>query len=287
MFPKSYPESSSGKPLMTLDREGPLFILTMKNGENRITTTFVQAFFSALDDIERIREQEDEQPAALITTGEEKFYSNGLDLEHALSTPGFFDNYYLKLLTRMLTFTIPTVAAINGHAFAGGCMLALAHDKSKTVLEFKQLIGEKSEIPADRQRLIYSGKVLKDNDTLETYKIAEGHTVHMVKSLGARALGGFGGGGGNFGINNPYGVPNLGGNNNGIPNMNMMMEQVLNNPALMQYASQMMQDPQFIDNIIAMNPQFELFVSTTAIDCAREFFRNILFALLRSLDAIA
>lgn len=37
--------------------------------------------------------------------------------------------------------------------------------------------------------------------------------------------------------------------------MNMMMEQVLNNPALMQYASQMMQDPQFIDNIIAMNPQ--------------------------------
>ncbi|CAJ0645006.1 12330_t:CDS:2 [Entrophospora sp. SA101] len=113
-----------------------------------------------------------------------------------------------------------------------------------------------SEIPADRQRLIYSGKVLKDNDTLETYKIAEGHTVHMVKSLGARALGGFGGGGGNFGINNPYGVPNLGGNNNGIPNMNMMMEQVLNNPALMQYASQMMQDPQFIDNIIAMNPQF-------------------------------
>nr|CAG8514153.1 7153_t:CDS:2 [Entrophospora candida] len=128
MFPKSYPESSSGKPLMTLDREGPLFILTMKNGENRITTTFVQAFFSALDDIERIREQEDKQPAALITTGEEKFYSNGLDLEHALSTPGFFDNYYLKLLTRMLTFTIPTVAAINGHAFAGGCMLALAHD---------------------------------------------------------------------------------------------------------------------------------------------------------------
>nr|CAG8511634.1 13670_t:CDS:2 [Entrophospora candida]CAG8514133.1 7152_t:CDS:2 [Entrophospora candida] len=183
--------------------------------------------------------------------------------------------------------------------FSGNSSQVLQRVKSKLhslQMEFKQLIGEKSEIPADRQRLIYSGKVLKDNDTLETYKIAEGHTVHMVKSLGARAssqsqtsqsttqseantpsttnttnnqstqpqnaplnpfaaLGGFGGGGGNFGINNPYGVPNLGGNNNG-PNMNMMMEQVLNNPALMQYASQMMQDPQFIDNIIAMNPQF-------------------------------
>src|ERR1051326_276221 len=54
-------------------------------------------------------------------------------------------------------------------------------DTSKTVLEFKQAIAEKCDTPAERQRLIYSGKVLKDTDTLETYKIAEGHTVHMVK----------------------------------------------------------------------------------------------------------
>ncbi|CAJ0897357.1 7714_t:CDS:1, partial [Entrophospora sp. SA101] len=59
----------------------------------------------------------------------------------------------------------------------------IAVDTSKTVLEFKQLIAEKSEIAADKQRLIYSGRVLKDNDTLETYKIAEGHTVHMVRSM--------------------------------------------------------------------------------------------------------
>ncbi len=54
-------------------------------------------------------------------------------------------------------------------------------DTSKTVLEFKQAIAEKCDTAADRQRLIYSGKVLKDNDTLETYKIADGHTVHMVR----------------------------------------------------------------------------------------------------------
>ncbi|KAG1073319.1 hypothetical protein G6F42_025824 [Rhizopus arrhizus] len=35
---------------------------------------------------------------------------------------------YLTVLRRLVTFCIPTVAAINGHAFAGGCMLALAHD---------------------------------------------------------------------------------------------------------------------------------------------------------------
>lgn len=120
-----YPNPTS--PLIELKREGPLFILTMKNGENRFNTSFISAFFLALDNIEQIREAEDAEPAALVTRGEGKFYSNGLDLEHALSTPGFFDNYYLKLLVRMLTFPIPTVAALNGHTYAGGCMLALAH----------------------------------------------------------------------------------------------------------------------------------------------------------------
>ncbi|CAG8526400.1 3283_t:CDS:2 [Gigaspora rosea] len=113
---------------VTLTREGPLFILSMKNGENRFTTNFINEINAILDEIENIIKHENSERAALITIGEGKFYSNGLDLEHALSTPGFFDNYYLKLLVRVLTFPIPTVAAINGHAFAGGFMLALAHD---------------------------------------------------------------------------------------------------------------------------------------------------------------
>lgn len=50
-----------------------------------------------------------------------------------------------------------------------------------TVLDFKKLIAEKCDTPADRMRLIYSGRVLKDADTLDSYKIAEGHTVHMVR----------------------------------------------------------------------------------------------------------
>ncbi|KAG9086407.1 hypothetical protein FRC07_013096, partial [Ceratobasidium sp. 392] len=52
---------------------------------------------------------------------------------------------------------------------------------SKTVLELKQAIAEKSDVSADRQRLIYSGRVLKDEDTLATYKVQNAHTVHMVK----------------------------------------------------------------------------------------------------------
>lgn len=33
---------------------------------------------------------------------------------------------------------------------------------------------------AIHQRLIYSGKVLKDEQTLDSYSVQEGHTVHMV-----------------------------------------------------------------------------------------------------------
>ncbi|KAF9991637.1 hypothetical protein BGZ65_000310, partial [Modicella reniformis] len=53
---------------------------------------------------------------------------------------------------------------------------------TETVLDFKKKIAESCDTPADRMRLIYSGRVLKDTETLETYKIAEGHTVHMVRS---------------------------------------------------------------------------------------------------------
>ena len=54
---------------------------------------------------------------------------------------------------------------------------------TQTVLDFKNTLASKdyADIPADRQRLIYSGRVLKDADTLATYKIKEGNTVHLVK----------------------------------------------------------------------------------------------------------
>lgn len=39
---------------------------------------------------------------------------------------------------------------------------------------------DSKSIPADRQRLIYSGRILKDHDTLGSYKIKDGHTIHMV-----------------------------------------------------------------------------------------------------------
>ncbi|KAF2677100.1 hypothetical protein K458DRAFT_436881 [Lentithecium fluviatile CBS 122367] len=43
------------------------------------------------------------------------------------------------------------------------------------------------DLPAERQRLIYSGRVLKDHDTLAGVKIKDGHTVHLVKGAASNA----------------------------------------------------------------------------------------------------
>jgi ubiquilin len=55
---------------------------------------------------------------------------------------------------------------------------------SLTVLQLKEkLSGEEyANAPVERLRLIYSGRVLKDPETLASYKIKAGNTVHMVKA---------------------------------------------------------------------------------------------------------
>jgi Delta3-Delta2-enoyl-CoA isomerase len=114
--------------IMDLKKQGDIFILSMQSGENRFNRTFIDALNEALDTVEKSA-----GPAALVTVGgEDKFYSNGLDLAW-LSGDGQgeapeFIKAVLKLLGRVLAFPVPTAAAINGHAFAAGAMLALAHD---------------------------------------------------------------------------------------------------------------------------------------------------------------
>ena len=55
---------------------------------------------------------------------------------------------------------------------------------STPILELKERLAgsDYADTPVERQRLIYSGRVLKDNDTLATYNVKDGHTIHLVKS---------------------------------------------------------------------------------------------------------
>jgi len=113
--------------MIELERDGDVHVLRMVAGENRFNAAFVAALNQALDEVERA-----EGPAALVTSGADKFYSNGLDLEWM----GGIGPEELRLhmdrvhdtFIRMLTFPMITVAALNGHVFAAGAMLSLAHD---------------------------------------------------------------------------------------------------------------------------------------------------------------
>ena len=58
--------------VIDLDHQQGVFILRMQDGENRFNLDFLAAFNAALDEVEGT-----EGPAALVTTGEGKFYTNG------------------------------------------------------------------------------------------------------------------------------------------------------------------------------------------------------------------
>ncbi|PAV20337.1 crotonase [Pyrrhoderma noxium] len=140
------------KPLLTLTKEPQscIWIIEMHNGEdNRLTHEFINlALKPAFDAVEREwrevwrnaqaaaqsktkLEQAVDGRGAVILTGklsQDKFFSNGLDFAKAIKDPGFFPHVYNPLVSRILSFPIPVIAAINGHCFAGGLILALACD---------------------------------------------------------------------------------------------------------------------------------------------------------------
>ncbi|QIW98710.1 hypothetical protein AMS68_004228 [Peltaster fructicola] len=118
------PIESNGSVVVTQPAEKVYLLTFTSPPDNRLVTSFCQAIILALDIIELRYE-----PGVVITTsGIEKFYSNGLNLEHASSTPGFFTDSLYALWLRLLTFPMPTVALINGHAFAGALMTAMMQD---------------------------------------------------------------------------------------------------------------------------------------------------------------
>jgi len=100
----------------------------MNTKENRFNPEFINKIHDALDEVEK-----HEGDTALITVSlsDKNIYSNGLDTDWWAKNPDKGWNMvsdYVKLLGRLQIFPCPTIAAIEGHAFAGGCMFAMAHD---------------------------------------------------------------------------------------------------------------------------------------------------------------
>jgi enoyl-CoA hydratase/carnithine racemase len=111
---------------LDLQRNGDVVIATWRDGENRLNPDTIKA----LDDLASEIEHE-AGACALVLTGEGKFFSNGLDLERIASDRDELLASVLlfqQLLGRLFVLPVYTVAAINGHAFAGGAMLTCAFD---------------------------------------------------------------------------------------------------------------------------------------------------------------
>ena len=51
-----------------------------------------------------------------------------------------------------------------------------------TILELKKEISAKISVPESTLKLIFAGRVLKDQDLVSDYKILDGNTIHLVKS---------------------------------------------------------------------------------------------------------
>uniref|UniRef100_A0A7S3P9Z8 Uncharacterized protein n=1 Tax=Aplanochytrium stocchinoi TaxID=215587 RepID=A0A7S3P9Z8_9STRA len=93
--------------------------------EHRINPIAIDALNSALDYVL------EEDFRALVVIGEGRFFCNGLDLKWVDAHPKegvTLQANTERLLARILTFPLPTVAGVNGHMCAAGAMLGLSFD---------------------------------------------------------------------------------------------------------------------------------------------------------------
>ncbi|MGK0289203.1 MAG: enoyl-CoA hydratase/carnithine racemase [bacterium] len=116
---------------LELKKEGSVYTLTMNNGENSFTKDVVDEHLAILDELEATKEN-----ASLVVTGSNpKFWSTGINLEWLLKEAGerpeYFDEFkgiLDQLFVRYALLDMPTIACLNGHAFAGGAILATSFD---------------------------------------------------------------------------------------------------------------------------------------------------------------
>ena len=109
-----------------LDRIDDVFVLDLGETENR----FHPDWLASVEDHLSVVEQA-EGPRALVTTATGKFFSNGLDLDwlggHGDQMAAYIARVQ-QLFARVLALPVVTAAALQGHTFAAGAMLSLAHD---------------------------------------------------------------------------------------------------------------------------------------------------------------
>jgi enoyl-CoA hydratase len=112
--------------MMTREDRGDVAVLQLSHGKaNALDLELLQTLVTEIEDLSA-------EARALVLTGSGQMFSAGLDL-HTLVEAGPGYTFELldalnELLERFIELSIPSVAAINGHAIAGGFILAAACD---------------------------------------------------------------------------------------------------------------------------------------------------------------
>jgi 3,2-trans-enoyl-CoA isomerase len=175
-------------------------VLSLNRGRsNAINAEMVHELHQMIRNIEN-----DESIAGLILTGQDGFFSAGLDLIELFgydeeTIKSFWINF-LDLVTKLASFKKPMIAAISGHSPAGGCVLALCCDY-RIMAEGKYIIGL-NEVPvgiivpesifhlysfwlgqAKAYRFLLEGKLMHNEEALSNGLIDE--VVHPESILHA------------------------------------------------------------------------------------------------------
>ena len=119
--------------------EDGLATITMRNGKvnaiNELMLGELETCFRSLE--------ADPAVGAVIWTGQGKFFSFGFDVPALFNYPkksfSQFAEKFCALCSYLFLYPKPVVGALNGHAIAGGCVLALACD-------YRVMVSKKAKI---------------------------------------------------------------------------------------------------------------------------------------------
>ncbi|MGD9331144.1 MAG: enoyl-CoA hydratase/isomerase family protein [Desulfobacterales bacterium] len=107
-------------------------VVALNDGENRFNPGFINKFLNVLDEVEQLSDAR----TLVVHATHDKIFSNGIDLEWLVpiiqqgDISAAKDFFFLlnKLLLRLVSYPLVTIAAITGHAFAGGAIMACTFD---------------------------------------------------------------------------------------------------------------------------------------------------------------
>ncbi|XWS67623.1 hypothetical protein CRYUN_Cryun04dG0021700 [Craigia yunnanensis] len=171
---------------------------------------------------------------------------------------------------------------------SNGTKFTVRTSLESNVGSFKAVLAQNCDIPADQQRLIYKGRILKDDQILQSYGLQADHTVHMVRGFApssstpppaattnvatsnttpgvTRGVGsneGAGLGASLFpGLNPLGGSAGFGLFGSGLPEFEQVQQQLTQNPNMMREimntpaVQSLMNNPELMRSLITSNPQ--------------------------------